>query len=314
MVHHIERGFGQQGSDNNEPITDQFMIPPVARHIDHDTQQTASFQVPVQHRHDYQQQQPHQAAEISKSKSLHEKRNKMAIKVGAGLMAVAVASGLSLGIVKANSEKEAQSPSSTSAEQNPGIANADYLEYAMDQESDAEFFKRPLVERLSYGQEHYNRSAEMYFNKINSAVTRDNEVNGQGLHVMEGVTPPVLSRDSTAQEIMDFHSVVNALRTGGDKGAKVGSLYIDDNNSVDSERLNESDASKPNTISINTYSIFSDSGYYEKNGSTYIDITHTNPLYGNEPVENTYKQEVFTSTLDGKEYVTYRIMSSEEEF
>lgn len=113
---------------------------------------------------------------------------------------------------------------------------------------------------------------------------------------------------------MDFFAIVESVRTGGDKGPKVGSLYIDDDNSIATKRMNQDDVAKPNTISINTYNIFSDSDYYEKNGSIYIDITHTNPLHGNEPVENTYKQEVFTSTLDGKEYVTYRVMGEEGQF
>lgn len=310
MVHHIERGFGQQSPDNNEPITDQFPVVPVVRHIDHDTQQTETFQVPQQYRQDYPQPRTNQPSEMTAtSKSIQEKKKKLSIKVGAGLMAIAAASGLSFGIVKANSEEEVgYSTSVSSAEQ-----DAFQLEYQMDKDTDAEFLARPLAERLSYGQAYYNRSAEIYYNKTNTALTRENETSGRDLHVLEGGVP-VLSRTSTAREIMDFQAVANALRTGGDKGSKVGSLYIDDANLAAAERMNQDDAKNPDTISLNTFDIFSDSGYYEKNGSTYIDITFSNPLRDNEPVESTFKQEVFTSVLDGKEYVTARIMAEGNEF
>lgn len=193
-------------------------------------------------------------------------------------------------------------------EPNTAAEQADFLDYAMEKEELSVFLARPLNERLSFGQGKYNRTSEMYYNTINTAVTKDNATNRRGLRVLDGGVPK-MSRTSSAQEIMDFDSVANAVRTASDFGPKIASLYIDDSNTSGLANMTKYETNNPDDVSINTSQVLSDSGYYEEGGSVYIDITYSNPLHGSQPKTDRYKQAIFTSVLDGKEYVTYRALA-----
>lgn len=228
-------------------------------------------------------------------------------KRAAIVFAVAAVLLLALGIggyLYTESEDEGFAPT---REPNTASERSDWLEYEMDRETDAQFLQRPLAERLSYGQERYNRQSQMYYDTINTTVGKYS--GDKQLRVLTGGVP-LLTRDSSAQEIMDFQSIANAMRTGQDDGYKVGSFYLDDGNAAAIERIADYDIAEPESTAINTYQVVSDSGLYVSAGSTYVDIRYINAYNSEDPVDGTYKQEVFTSVLDDKEYVTYRAMGN----
>lgn len=257
-------------------------------------------------------QQPHPPQFYSQPQSKPRTNSmKLSIKVGAGVASVAALLAIAVGGYKVWNDTRAESMSASQEGasvddiidrlNSGGVLSRDEIDWVdmnMDNESYDEFMKRPLEQRLAYGNHKMASNGEVAIYRINRAL-------GKYGRTIDKV--PVLSDSSSAQDILDFDSICAAVGTMGAAGEKVLSLCNHDSNAVATPWTREYIRSNPNSVLIGILNATDSSEKYTKDGQTYITINSLDPHKNNTP-QTTYVLEKFKSFYDNSNYVVWRLV------
>lgn len=301
MTRHINRGdYPQQHS------TSPYVENPSARANNHPMQNHLGYRGYYANQIDTPQQYT-----PPESQQSHDKRKKLAIKVGAGVAGVAAFVAIAGGSVKYMESRNSQETTSSSStwgedrqELSPEMKDKFYeiKDGTLDQ-----FNQLSLNEQMSYAQKLYDENAPSLINDLIAAGMPDTEVGASGENPTDKL--PELDGQEGAQEILNFMSLTQAAATLA-KDARIEYLTVDHTARPDRiSRVQEYIDTHPNQSARNIYFAVSDSGFYEDNGTILIDIQFNIPG-SNKTTEMTFEKITFNSEYTGEAHTAYRSIAT----